>query len=87
MTKIFNKQEFLRPLDQCSKLEDESGISEYDTMIAIVRMNDIFSEDELRTELKQVIVNKTLSNLIDKGLVKAVWDDKQEEFVFYPVEQ
>lgn len=81
--KTYRKSDYFKPIEECSREEDEDGVSEYNTMIAISRMNDEFTEDELKKELVQVIVNQTISGLVDKGLFRAVWDPTCNDFRFY----
>lgn len=79
----FHKSDYFKPLEDCSKEENEDGVSEYDTMIAISRMkNEVFTEAELQKEIAQVVVNKVLNSLVDKGLVTASWDPEQNAIVF-----
>lgn len=74
----------MKPLDQCSREENADGESEYDAMITLSRMPDEFTHKEFKAELAQVLTNRTLSSLIDKGAIEAVWDPEQEDFVFFP---
>jgi hypothetical protein len=81
----FRKSDFFKPLEECCREEDEDGVSEYVTMLAISRMkNEVFTEEELQKEVALVICNQVLSSLVDKGLVKAVWDEEKNDIVFYP---
>lgn len=83
--KKLRKSDYFKPLEECSREEDEDGVSEYVTMLAITRMkSEEFTEEELQKEVAQVIVNGLLSSLVDKGLVKAVWDEQKNDIVFYP---
>lgn len=83
--KKFRKSDYFKLLEECSREEDEDGVSEYATMLAISRMqNDVFTEEELQKELALVICNQILSGLVDKGLVKAAWDSDKNEVVFFP---
>jgi hypothetical protein len=83
--KKFRKSDYCKPLEECSREEDEDGVSEYVIMLAITRMkNEVFTEEELQNEVAQVICNNVLSSLVDEGLIKAAWDPEKNDIVFYP---
>ena len=85
--KKHKKHTFVKvPIEECSREEDAEGISEVDVQIALSRLPDEFSDEELEIELKQVVTNRVLGSLVEKGLVKAVWDEKQNDFVFFPAD-
>jgi hypothetical protein len=78
----YKKSDFGKPLEECSREQDEHGVSEYITMIAISRMQDEFTEDELKKEVAEVILNDTLRSLVEKGLLKVTWDAEQKDFIY-----
>lgn len=83
--KKFRKSDYFKPIEDCCREQDENGVSEYLTMIAISRMKtEVFTEKELQEEMHKVIVNDALGSLVDKGLVKAVWDEENNDMAFYP---
>lgn len=85
MAKKLRKADFeSKPLDKCSKEENEDGESEYDAMVTLSRMPDEFTHKEFKEELAQVLANKVISSLIDKGKIVVVWDPVKEDFVFIP---
>lgn len=79
---IFRKEDYYKPLEKCSRKQDKHGVSEYLTMLAISRMPAEFSETQLKEEMREVITNDTLGKLVDKGLMQAIWDDKQQAIVY-----
>lgn len=83
-TIVYEKCDYFKPLEECSKEEVNGEASEYDTMIGISRMPAIFTEEELQQEMKKVLFNKTMGSLVEKGLVHAVWDPEVEDFRYYP---
>lgn len=82
---LFRKSNLhLKPLDQCSREENEYGESEYDAMIALSRLPEEFTGEQFTAEIEQVIANRVLSDLVDKGVVELVWDNEKQDFVFIP---
>lgn len=69
-------------IEDCSIEEDEAGICERDIYVALSRLDDEFSEEELNHQVRGAVIERHLSDLIDKGLVEALWDADQEEVVF-----
>lgn len=80
----YKKIDYFKPLEQCSKEENDDGVSEYDTMIAISRLPDEFTHKQLQEEVQQVLCNRVLGDLVDKGLIDAVWDPTLQDVVFFP---
>ena len=76
------KSELLLPLDECSREPDEDGVSEYDVRLAISRMPDEFTSEELAREVEQVVANQVFSSLVDKGLAEAFWNPETQAFEF-----
>lgn len=79
------KEDYFKPLEECSKEHTEDEPSEYETMLAISRMPDEFTYEELCKEVNNVLLNRALSDLIDMGFVKAVWDEEQHIITFWSV--
>jgi len=79
---MHRKADYFKPLDECSREEDEDGVSEYDIMIAVSRMPSHFTGKQLLDELGEVVANRTLSTLVDKGIAETYWCPVKQEFAF-----
>lgn len=80
--KLYTKSDYFKPLEQCSKVLDEDGVSEYDVMVAMSHMPSKFTNKQLQKELNQVVLNRHLSELVDQGLIEISWDHEQSAVVY-----
>lgn len=80
----YRKSDFaMIPVEDCSREPDEYGVSEYFVRLALSRIDkEEFTHEELKNEVAQVMLNDTMSTLVDKGLIKAIWDEKQQAIVY-----
>jgi len=81
---IHHKKDYFKPLEECSKeIIGDDDASEYDTMLAISRMPDEFTDAELDKEIHSILLNRAMSKLIDEGLVEVIWNKEINDFQFY----
>jgi len=82
---MHNKSDYFKPLEECSRVSVDGEYSEYITILAISRMPDYFTDDQLLTEINTLAISEDLMHLVELGLVNMSWDEKQEDLVFYAV--
>ena len=78
------KSELLIPLEDCSRELNDDGFSEYDVRLAISRMDEEFTSEQLAKVMEDVLAEQALMSLVDKGIAEMVWDDKKNAFGFRP---
>ena len=74
------KSDYMCSLDSCSREPNEDGVSEYHIRLAISRLPDEFTHEELSDEVAEVISNEVLSSLVDKGVAETFWDPDTNDF-------